>query len=185
MRRTTIVIPLLILSLSGCAWIGQKPVVYSQSQGRVDNNIYTSPRQSFRIRLPRLSTNTALRDERPTSNTVLLTIEDDLCREFVVSERPGFLGSESLQPWVDEHVVVNHPKLQQYVNTVGRWIASRSERADLNWHFGVIDSHDINAFAAPGGYIFVTKGLYRLLRNESELAGVLAHEWRMSSISIT
>ncbi|MDH3443337.1 MAG: M48 family metalloprotease [Deltaproteobacteria bacterium] len=72
--------------------------------------------------------------------------------------------------------LVNNLKLQEYVNHVGRWVASQSERAGLNWHFGVIDSNDINAFAAPGGYIFVTKGLYQLLHNESELAGVLAHE---------
>jgi beta-barrel assembly-enhancing protease len=72
--------------------------------------------------------------------------------------------------------LVKDPKLQQYVNNVGRWVASQSERPDLRWHFGVIDSNDINAFAAPGGYIFVTKGLYLLLRAESELAGVLAHE---------
>jgi len=75
--------------------------------------------------------------------------------------------------------LVNDLKLQQYVNLVGRWVASRSERADLNWRFGVVDSNDLNAFAAPGGYIFVTKGLYRLLHNESELAGVLAHEMHM------
>lgn len=72
--------------------------------------------------------------------------------------------------------LVNDVKLQQYVNRVGRWIASQSERPDLPWHFGVIESDDINAFAAPGGYIFVTKGLYRTLQSESELAGVLAHE---------
>lgn len=67
-------------------------------------------------------------------------------------------------------------QLQKYVNNVGRWVASQSERPDLAWHFGVIDSRDINAFAAPGGYIFVTAGLYRLLNDEAELAGVLAHE---------
>lgn len=67
-------------------------------------------------------------------------------------------------------------KLQKYINNVGRWVASQSERPDLAWHFGVIDSSDINAFAAPGGYIFVTRGLYKLLGNEAELAGVLAHE---------
>jgi predicted Zn-dependent protease len=72
--------------------------------------------------------------------------------------------------------LVKDGTLQKYVNNVGRWIASQSERPDLDWHFGVIDSNDINAFAAPGGYIFVTKGLYRLLQSESELAGVLAHE---------
>ncbi|MDH4234684.1 MAG: M48 family metalloprotease [Gallionella sp.] len=72
--------------------------------------------------------------------------------------------------------LVKDAKLQKYVNNVGTWVASQSERPDLPWHFGVIDSNDINAFAAPGGYIFVTRGLYRMLNDESELAGVLAHE---------
>ena len=72
--------------------------------------------------------------------------------------------------------LVKDPQLQKYINNVGRWVANQSERPDLAWHFGVIESKDINAFAAPGGYIFVTRGLYRLLDNEAELAGVLAHE---------
>lgn len=72
--------------------------------------------------------------------------------------------------------LVKDPKLQKYINNVGTWVALQSERPDLPWHFGVIDSTDINAFAAPGGYIFVTRGLYRLLGNEAQLAGVLAHE---------
>jgi predicted Zn-dependent protease len=72
--------------------------------------------------------------------------------------------------------LVKDKALQKYVNNVGRWVASQSERPDLTWHFGVIESKDINAFAAPGGYIFLTRGLYRLLGDEAELAGVLAHE---------
>ena len=72
--------------------------------------------------------------------------------------------------------LVDDPALQQYVNRVGRWVALHSERPDLPWTFGVIDSADINAFAAPGGYIFVTRGLYAMLRDEAELAGVLGHE---------
>jgi|CXWL01.1.fsa_nt_gi predicted Zn-dependent protease len=72
--------------------------------------------------------------------------------------------------------LVKDAALQQYVNKVGRWVANQSERPDLAWHFGVIESNDVNAFAAPGGYIFVTRGLYALLQNEAELAGVLAHE---------
>lgn len=72
--------------------------------------------------------------------------------------------------------LVKDPKLQKYVNNVGTWVALQSERPDLPWHFGVIESTDVNAFAAPGGYIFVTRGLYRLLSNEAQLAGVLAHE---------
>lgn len=72
--------------------------------------------------------------------------------------------------------LVNDGALQKYVNNVGRWVASQSERPDLPWHFGVIESDDVNAFAAPGGYVFITRGLYLLLQNEAELAGVLGHE---------
>lgn len=72
--------------------------------------------------------------------------------------------------------LVNDAKLQQYVNKVGRWVASQSERTSLPWHFGVIDSSDVNAFAAPGGYVLITKGLYQRLTSEAQLAGVLGHE---------
>jgi predicted Zn-dependent protease len=72
--------------------------------------------------------------------------------------------------------LVKDAALQKYVNQVGRWIANQSERANLPWHFGVIESKDINAFAAPGGYVLITKGLYQKLENEAQLAGVLSHE---------
>lgn len=67
-------------------------------------------------------------------------------------------------------------ELQRYVNRVGRWVAQQSERPELEWRFGVLDSPNINAFATPGGYVFVTRGLLGRMRNEAELAGVLAHE---------
>lgn len=72
--------------------------------------------------------------------------------------------------------LVKDEALQKYVNQVGRWVATQSERPDLPWRFGVIDSEDLNAFATPGGYVLVTKGLYQKLENEAQLAGVLAHE---------
>ena len=72
--------------------------------------------------------------------------------------------------------LVKDDALQQYVNRVGNWVALQAGRKDTTWHFGVLDTEDINAFAAPGGYIFVTRGLYRILNNEAELAGVLGHE---------
>ena len=72
--------------------------------------------------------------------------------------------------------LVKDKALQQYVNNVGRWVASQSERPDLPWHFGVIQSDDINAFAIPGGQVYVTRSLYRLLASEADLAGVLGHE---------
>ena len=72
--------------------------------------------------------------------------------------------------------LVPDPELQAYVNQVGRWVAAQTDRPDLQWHFGVIDTASINAFAAPGGYVLVTRGLYEILDNEAQLAAVLAHE---------
>ena len=79
----------------------------------------------------------------------------------------GFLGATKLHP--DE-------RLQRYVNRVGRWLASQTEKPDLPWTFGVIDTETINAFAMPGGTVIVSHGLVKRLASESELAGVLAHE---------
>ncbi len=67
-------------------------------------------------------------------------------------------------------------KAQQYVNQVGQWLARHTERRGLPWHFAVLDDAEFNAFAAPGGYIFITRGLLQSMRSEAELAGVLAHE---------
>ena len=72
--------------------------------------------------------------------------------------------------------LVADPQLQAYVNCVGRWIAMQTERPDLPWHFGVLDTSSVNAFAAPGGYVLITRGLYDMLESEAQLAGVLGHE---------
>ncbi len=79
----------------------------------------------------------------------------------------GLLGAAPL---------VEDDRLQQYINEVGYWIALQSERPELPWTFGVINSPHVNAFASPGGFIVVTLGLYELLENESQLASILAHE---------
>ena len=68
------------------------------------------------------------------------------------------------------------PALTRYVNMVGATVAAQSERQDITYHFAVLDSDDINAFSAPGGYIFITRAALALCEDESELAGVLAHE---------
>lgn len=86
------------------------------------------------------------------------------------------LGREIAGNLLGAAPLVKDEALQKYVNSVGRWVASQSERPDLPWRFGVIESEDINAFAAPGGYVMITKGLYRKLSNEAQLAGVLGHE---------
>jgi len=72
--------------------------------------------------------------------------------------------------------LVADARMQRYVNNVGRWLAAQTERPDLPWQFGVLDSPNVNAFAVPGGTIFITRGLLDRMRNEAELAGVLGHE---------
>ena len=72
--------------------------------------------------------------------------------------------------------LVNDPALQAYVNKVGLWIALHTSRPSLPWRFGVLDTNSVNAFATPGGYVFITRGMLIRMRDESELAGVLAHE---------
>ena len=71
---------------------------------------------------------------------------------------------------------IKQEQVQQYVNKVGLWVALQSDRPDLPWRFAVVDSDDIDAFAAPGGFVFITRGLLLHMHNEAELAGVLGHE---------
>ena len=70
----------------------------------------------------------------------------------------------------------NDAAAQQRVNLVGRWVASQTSRPGLPWTFGVIDTPEVNAYAAPGGFILVARGLYELLSSDAELAAVLGHE---------
>lgn len=76
------------------------------------------------------------------------------------------LGSKPLHPDM---------ALQRYVNQLGRWISLQSGRPQLPWTFAVLDDPGFNAFAAPGGFVFVTKGVVDRV-DEAELAGILAHE---------
>jgi predicted Zn-dependent protease len=72
--------------------------------------------------------------------------------------------------------VYNDAELQRYVNDIGQALARKSHRPNLPWSFTVVDSPAINAFALPGGYVYVTRGILAYLDDESELAGVLGHE---------
>ena len=68
------------------------------------------------------------------------------------------------------------PELKRYVDGIGQLLAKTAERRDLKFTFTVLDSDIINAFATPGGYVYITRGLMALADNEAQLAGVLAHE---------
>jgi len=70
----------------------------------------------------------------------------------------------------------DNPVLLKYVNLVGESIAYYNGRTELSYHFAILDTEQINAYACPGGYIFISKGLIYSLANEAQLAAVLAHE---------
>jgi predicted Zn-dependent protease len=97
------------------------------------------------------------------------TTEIDEPREIEIGEgvASNLLGAAPL---------VANANMQKYVNLIGRWLASQTERPDLPWNFGVLDSANVNAFATPGGSVFITRGLLQKMHSEAELAGVLAHE---------
>jgi predicted Zn-dependent protease len=86
------------------------------------------------------------------------------------------IGQEYAAVLVGAAPLLDNPEVERYVNRVGRWLTLQSERPGLNWQFGVLDSDNVNAFATPGGCVLITKGLLARLKNEAELAGVLAHE---------
>jgi predicted Zn-dependent protease len=80
-----------------------------------------------------------------------------------------------------EKIMANTPiykdkKLNEYVNSIGQKIAALGDRPDLKYTFTIIDEPDINAFAAPAGYIYINRGLLAYLNSEAQLAAVLAHE---------
>lgn len=86
------------------------------------------------------------------------------------------IGNEENQQVLKEMGAYDDPKLQAYVSKVGQSLAQNTERPDVSYKFTVVDSPMVNAFALPGGYVYVTRGLLALANNEAELAAVLGHE---------
>jgi predicted Zn-dependent protease len=86
------------------------------------------------------------------------------------------LGAKVSAMLREKYGVVQDPAVHKYVSLVGTVLAQASDRANLPWTFIVLDTDGVNAFAAPGGFIHITRGALALIQNEAELAGVLGHE---------
>lgn len=86
------------------------------------------------------------------------------------------IGREGYGPVIREYGLYEDAELRAYVNAVGQKLARVSHLPDLEWHFTILDDPTVNAFAMPGGYIYITRGILVYLNSEAQLAGVLAHE---------
>lgn len=94
----------------------------------------------------------------------------------VSQEQEIELGQQTRTEVERQLPMVRDEAVNAYVSRLGRDIASRTRRSDLDWRFEVVNSDDLNAFALPGGFIYVNRGLVEKMDTMSELAGVLGHE---------
>ncbi|OGL40886.1 MAG: hypothetical protein A3C43_03935 [Candidatus Schekmanbacteria bacterium RIFCSPHIGHO2_02_FULL_38_11] len=86
------------------------------------------------------------------------------------------MGVSADKEVLDTYGLYSDQKLQNYIDEIGQKVAGVSDRKNIKFFFTVVDSTEINAFALPGGYIYITRGILALLNSEAELAGVLGHE---------
>jgi len=98
-------------------------------------------------------------------NLVLMTEEQEIA-----------MGRKYHQELLKQYQVYQDPKLQAYVSAIVEELASSSHRDQLLFHVTLLDSPQVNAFALPGGYIYITRGIMAYMNSEAELAGVLGHE---------
>ncbi len=95
---------------------------------------------------------------------------------FMSEDKEIQIGQEMDAQVRQEMGVYEDARLQKYVEEIGLRLAKLSERPMLPWHFTIVDSPAVNAFALPGGYVYITRGIMPYLDNEAQLAGVLGHE---------
>ncbi len=98
--------------------------------------------------------------------------------EFVLMSREQEieLGEQYHQRMLEQYSVYENEAVQQRVERIGQRLAENSHRPELDYTFTVVDSPDVNAFALPGGYVYITRGIMAYFNSEAELAGVLGHE---------
>jgi predicted Zn-dependent protease len=95
----------------------------------------------------------------------------------VMTERDEIAeGAKQHQQVLADYGEYKDPRIQAYVNDIGQKLARSSHRANLQWRFTVVDSPEVNAFALPGGYVYVTRGIMAYMDSEADLAGVIGHE---------
>lgn len=143
---------ILIAGLSGCGTVSNIGAAVGEATGTL------SPEQGDAV--------------RRTGAALERTFED------LTPEQEYFIGRTVSARILDTYSVYDNPSATRYINLLGQALAMVSDKPETfgGYRFLILDSEDINAFAAPGGFIFVSRGMLRLCRTEDELAAVLAHE---------
>lgn len=103
------------------------------------------------------------------SSESTVTIRDDVAEEIR-------FGREVAARMIARYALYDNPKITKYVNLVGQTLVQHNNRPEIQFYFAVLNTGEVNAYAAPGGYVFVTRGALEAMQNESELAAVVAHE---------
>jgi predicted Zn-dependent protease len=103
----------------------------------------------------------------------LSTYDEEVTADITEEVR---FGREVAARVIARYGLYDNPVLMQYVNLVGTVLSRQTNRPELAFHFAILNTDEINAYAAPGGYVFVTRGALLKMQDEAELAGVLAHE---------
>ncbi|MEM9385269.1 MAG: M48 family metalloprotease [Pseudomonadota bacterium] len=112
----------------------------------------------------------------PAALALLAALFAPLHTSAMTEEEEILIGRQAHAQILRQYRVYKDEKLHDYVRAVGSRLAAVGERPELKYTFTVLDSPEVNAFAAPGGYIYVTRGLMSYLNSEAELAAVLGHE---------
>ena len=106
---------------------------------------------------------------------ILLFFANICLAEFTIDDEKK-LGKEFYDQLEKHHFLLENKQLNSYITLIGNLVLSQSEKAPFNYRFSIVNNSALNAFATPGGYIYIHKGLIAAVENEAELAGVIAHE---------
>ncbi|MBS1149122.1 MAG: putative Zn-dependent protease [Myxococcaceae bacterium] len=178
----------LLLSSSGCATLNA--IARGDVQGAVRSGAHETgsiamagvegKKESDRVCLPMKDQQVPLGEERAIGGAIAVGLTDRNKAHFFIDgnteKNLATLAAAQKTPGKVKLPDSERNNLNAYLSQVGRNLASYSPRPEIVWTFGVLESPTVNAFSAPGGYVFVTTGLLKMIDNEAQLAAVLAHE---------
>src|SRR5258707_990713 len=107
---------------------------------------------------------------------VAVAITSSLTACAISQQQEVQMGQQYAQQINAQLPIIQDPEINRYINVLGDSIARLTSRRDLDWHFFIVDAKDVNAFAVPGGFVYVNRGLIQRADQMDELAGVLGHE---------